>query len=77
MIFRSWPGHTTRLEVKIGGGPVQTFIVGDGVGSEISLLWPGTLLPVTAQFTAETALRVVQDPRLFGVCLSKVVCLAT
>lgn len=73
LLFRSWPGHTTRLEVKFPGRAARTFVVGDGAATEIGLEWPETRLPITVHFTAESILQVANDPRLFGVCLSKII----
>jgi SAM-dependent methyltransferase len=72
--FLPYAGHTAEVTVMLPGGSSTTYVLGQEGGSEISLDWPRTEYPMSAQFTTTPAMRVDGDPRLFGVCVSKVIC---
>jgi 2-polyprenyl-3-methyl-5-hydroxy-6-metoxy-1,4-benzoquinol methylase len=74
LFFLPYGDHTAKLNVTLPGAGSRTYVLGQDGESEISLDWPRTEYPVSAQFTTTPAMRVDGDPRLFGVCLSKVIC---
>ncbi len=74
LLFLSRPGQTVRLIVSLRGIGRNSYVVGQDGDSEICLRWPGTRHPVSAQFTVTPGMRIDRDPRVFGVCLAKVIC---
>ena len=74
LFFQLYSGHTARLTVSLPGIGRSTYEVGQHGESEISLEWPRTEHPVSAHFTTTPGLRIDGDPRLFGVCMAKVIC---